>query len=597
MTISLSNNVARKSYAVAQSVTQTSFDVTFAFFDANDLNVYVDDQEKALNTDYTVTGGNGSTGSISISVTGATGGSTVVITRDIELKRTTDFPPSGPFAVATLNTELDKLVAISADLNDLATRAITLPDSDTTSTLTLPSVDDRKSKYLAFDTSGLISMTAGTADVTPISSTMSPIVSSDTLTLARERLFAGASGNGRYGEALLSDGSGSYFWQKPTKRRNFIVNGAMSVAKRGTVRTGLTNSNSAFTSLGDDGGYVTVDRMRHLLFNAGTYTVRQSQDAPFNFQFSYEFEVTTAVSTILSNNYARFDTFVPGYESRPWRWDNDSANAFSDKEKLTLSFYVKSSVAGRYAIWVNRFSQSIHSKFVANYTINSANTWERKVINIPVNPGTPNVYNETAALSISWYLAAGGTSSTGLLYPGTPDAGWTTFSAQGGAAGHDVNVSSTIGNKWNITGIQLEMGESATPFEHESLDDVERACSFFYERIKLDGSSVLGISTTAAAAEAIISYRPKIHTPQVSDIVLPTAGQGSGEISFRTAAGAYPSTTGSHTVTNITHDNAGGSFGGGKFNISASGYSGLTAASPSMLHSNGTSFIEINCDT
>ena len=596
MTINLADNTPRVSYAVAEGVTQTSFTVSFEFFDDADLNVYIDGTLKTLTTDYTLTGGDGSTGTITMSVTGAAGGSTVVITRDIDLKRTTDFPASGAFQVGSLNTELDKLVAIAADLNDLATRSIVLPDSDATSTLTLPSVDNRQSKYLAFDTSGLISMTAGTADVTPISSTMSPIVSSNTLTIARERLFAGASGDGRYGEALLSDGSGSYFWQKPTKRRNFIVNGAMSVAKRGTSRTGLTNSNPAFTSVSDDGGYVTVDRMLHILKNAGTYTIRQSTEAPFNFQHSYEFEVTTAKPSINSGDYARLDMRVPGYESRPWRWDNDASNPASDKEKLTLSFYVRSSVAGRYAVQVTRSNTTLYGRFVANYTINSANTWERKVITIPVNAGQPNIYNEVYAISISWYLAAGGTGPTGLLYPGTPSAGWTNFSAQGAAAGHDVNVASTVGNKWNITGVQLEMGESATPFEHESLDDVERACSFYYERIKLNGSSVLGISTTAAVAEAIIQYRPKIHTPQTSDIVLPDAGQSSGEISFRTAAGAYPATTGTHSITDITIDNSGGSFGGGKFNISASGYSGLTAASPSMLYSNGSSFIEINCD-
>mgnify|MGYP003117565426 CR=1 FL=1 len=193
MTISLSNNVARKSYAVAQGVTQSSFTVSFAFFDAADLNVYVDDVEKTLNTDYTVTGGDGSTGSVSISVTGATGGSTVVITRDIELKRTTDFPPSGPFAVATLNTELDKLVAISADLNDLATRSIVLSDSDSTATLTLPSTDQRKSKYLAFDTNGSLIATSGTADVTPINSALNTFVQSSTVAAARAELLTGSN--------------------------------------------------------------------------------------------------------------------------------------------------------------------------------------------------------------------------------------------------------------------------------------------------------------------------------------------------------------------------------------------------------------------
>ena len=119
MTINLSDNNPRVSYAVAQGATQTSFTVSFEFFDNDDLNVYVDGTLKTITTHYTVSGGNGSTGTITMSVTGATGGSTVVITRDIDLDRTTDFPSSGPFNIGALNTELDRLVAIAADLNDL----------------------------------------------------------------------------------------------------------------------------------------------------------------------------------------------------------------------------------------------------------------------------------------------------------------------------------------------------------------------------------------------------------------------------------------------------------------------------------------------
>jgi hypothetical protein len=124
MTINIADNSPRISYSVADGVTQTSFTVPFEFFDDEDLNVYVDGVEKTLTSDYTVSGGDGSTGTVTISVTGGSGGSTVVITRDIPLERTTDFPVSGAFNIVALNTELDRLVAVAADLNDLASRAI-----------------------------------------------------------------------------------------------------------------------------------------------------------------------------------------------------------------------------------------------------------------------------------------------------------------------------------------------------------------------------------------------------------------------------------------------------------------------------------------
>lgn len=153
MTINIADNTPRVSYSVAQGVTQTSFAVTFEFFDDEDLNVYVDGTQKTLTTDYTVSGGSGTTGTVTISVTGATGGSTVVITRSIELERTTDFPASGAFQIDSLNTELDRFTAISADLNDEISRSLRLTDYDTAVSLVLPDVNSRKGTVLAFDSS------------------------------------------------------------------------------------------------------------------------------------------------------------------------------------------------------------------------------------------------------------------------------------------------------------------------------------------------------------------------------------------------------------------------------------------------------------
>ena len=152
MTINLADNDPRVSYAVAAGATQSSFTVSFEFFDDADLNVYVDGTLKTLTTDYTVTGGDGSTGSITMSVTGAAGGSTVVITRSIALERTTDFPISGAFNISALNEELDRFVAINADLNDQLDRTLKLEDYDTASGLALPTLANRKGKTLAFDT-------------------------------------------------------------------------------------------------------------------------------------------------------------------------------------------------------------------------------------------------------------------------------------------------------------------------------------------------------------------------------------------------------------------------------------------------------------
>ena len=176
MTINLSDNSPRVSYSVAAGVTQTSFTVSFEFFDNDDLNVYVDGVLKTLTTDYSVSGGDGSTGTITMSVTGASGGSTVVITRDIDLDRTTDFPSSGPFNIASLNTELDRFVAIAADLKDQSDRTLQLTDYDVAVGLTLPEVDARKGKTLAFNSStGAVEAGPSISDVQTVSAAAADI--------------------------------------------------------------------------------------------------------------------------------------------------------------------------------------------------------------------------------------------------------------------------------------------------------------------------------------------------------------------------------------------------------------------------------------
>jgi len=157
MTIALSSNTPRVSYTVNAGATQTAFTVNFEFFDDADLNFYVDGTKKTLSTHYTVSGGNGSTGTINTTsgntVTGASGGSTIVITRDIALARITDFPSSGAFQVATLNTELDRFTAIASDISDETTRSIQLADEDSAVSMVLPLKADRVGTVLGFNAS------------------------------------------------------------------------------------------------------------------------------------------------------------------------------------------------------------------------------------------------------------------------------------------------------------------------------------------------------------------------------------------------------------------------------------------------------------
>lgn len=190
MTIDLTDNAPRISYSVSQGATTTSFAVPFEFFDTTDLKVVVDGTTKTITTHYTVSGGNGSTGTVTMSVTGATGGSTVIIYREIPLSRTTDFPASGAFPIATLNTELDRTVALFDDRKDRIDRSIRLLDTDDAATMTLPTKDNRKGTVLGFNaTTGAVEAGPTIANVSSLSSITSNIdslgaIAADITTLA-----------------------------------------------------------------------------------------------------------------------------------------------------------------------------------------------------------------------------------------------------------------------------------------------------------------------------------------------------------------------------------------------------------------------------
>ena len=165
MTINLADNNPRVEYSVAQSASQSIFAVPFEFFDDGDLRVYVDGTLKTQGSHYTVSGGDGSTGTVTFSpaVVGATGGSQVVIVRSIPIERTSDFSAGADINRAALNEQLDILTAMVSDNKARIDRSFLLPESDVVNySLTLPSVSQRANKYLAFGADGSITPVAGT---------------------------------------------------------------------------------------------------------------------------------------------------------------------------------------------------------------------------------------------------------------------------------------------------------------------------------------------------------------------------------------------------------------------------------------------------
>lgn len=166
-TISIADNDARVQHSIGgggNTANSTTFTIDFPFFALDDINVVITD---SLGADTALTRGSGAN---TFAVTGTavddgfSGGnvtlgsvytsSTVTIFRDIPVTRTTDFATSGPFNIAALNTELDRIIAIQQELETDIGRALTLPATDALAGITFPNKAARASKFLAFDANG-----------------------------------------------------------------------------------------------------------------------------------------------------------------------------------------------------------------------------------------------------------------------------------------------------------------------------------------------------------------------------------------------------------------------------------------------------------
>jgi len=166
MTISSGNNARRVIYQLGPNLTQSLWTVPFEFNDFTELTLFYQSNSSTFGpqifnsdngglTSSVVSGGNGSTGSISKSITGHSGlGSTVVIVRNTALSRTTDFPSTGAFDITHLNTELDTFLYMAADNKDRAERALHFPEQDRVTNSEIPEWRARGGKVLGFNTDG-----------------------------------------------------------------------------------------------------------------------------------------------------------------------------------------------------------------------------------------------------------------------------------------------------------------------------------------------------------------------------------------------------------------------------------------------------------
>ena len=242
--------------------------------------------------------------------------------------------------------------------------------------------------------------------------------------------------------------------------RNLIINGAMQVAQRGTS-TSITHpaSGTHFSPDRFEVGITATDQL--------AATLSQSTTAPDGFSNSLKFEVTTAETTLDANELVTIRQKIEGQDLQR------IAKGTSSAEQVTASFWVRSSNTGTYILELYDLDNT--RQVSKSYTINSANTWEYKTITFPADTTGAFDNDNNLSLFFMFWLAAGSDFTSGTL-----NTSWASETTANRVVGQANLIAST--NDFYITGVQCEVGDTATPFEHRSYGEELQLCQRYYEQ-------------------------------------------------------------------------------------------------------------------
>ena len=331
--------------------------------------------------------------------------------------------------------------------------------------------------------------------------------------------------------------------------RNLIINGGMTISQRiGTTATAIT------------GGAYGLDRWL-AYYDGNSFTTQQVADAP------------ASSGAYNSMKLLVTGTSTPNYSFFAQKLEANNINHIglgtANCQSFTISFYVKSSVTGVYSISVTNNASDL--AYPVQYTINSADTWERKTMTIPAI--TSGTWEVGTGIGIYLRFNMGSPSSR----TDTAD-GWRTgnFDGADGSTG-SISWATTSGASFYITGCQLEVGTETTPFEHRSFGQELALCQRYCVDLTPTSGTSPYLPGSAAAGNTTVA---------VCHLALPVTMRATPSATLSGTAGNYVIYNGGdRTVTSYAIN--GMSPQGGGINFTASG-GGLTGNDACGVYANST---------
>jgi len=237
-------------------------------------------------------------------------------------------------------------------------------------------------------------------------------------------------------------------------RRNIIINGAMQVAQRSTSATGL----------GASSGFFALDRFKIFFNTSGRLTMSQEADGPSGFANSMKLACTTADTSIATTENIILSHPIEAQDLQQLK------KGTSDAEKFTLSFYVKGNASATYSVEVY---DSDNNRSIGQ-TFSVTTSWNRVVLTFDAD--TSGALNDDNGIGfyVNWWLHAG-SDYTG----GTFNTTWQDY-VNNQRAGNTTSFLDSTDRTFFMTGVQLEVGSQATPFEHRSFGEEQQLCRRYY---------------------------------------------------------------------------------------------------------------------
>jgi hypothetical protein len=274
--------------------------------------------------------------------------------------------------------------------------------------------------------------------------------------------------------------------------RNRIINGDMRIDQR--------NAGASVTPAPDT---YTLDRWYVSELTDGSISVQRVTEAPATFTNSLKVTVSTTDATLAAGQITEVKQVIEGFNTA------DLGFGAAGASTVTLSFWVRSSVTGTFSGSLQ--NGALNRSYPFSYAINLANTWEQKSITIAGDTTGTWVTNNNAGLYLVFSLGAGTT------YSGTAGA-WAGSDLR--AVTGAVNLLATASATWQITGVQLEAGTVATPFERRSYGQELALCQRYYE---IGGSSTNSIYNGYTITSTVYMYGvPFVVTKRAAPTIVTT---------------------------------------------------------------------------